>query len=85
MLEIALGIAKNVGYLNSDDNDYNYKKSLLTDIVDLHFDWAALNDSHCFTIREIESVIEYISNGEDPYNVIMEFMEEDLDKEGKMI
>ena len=75
MKEIALGIAKNVEYLKPDEKDENYKKQLLKDIVNLHYDWAKLTDFQadiqCFTIREIESVIECLSNKEDPYNVIM--------------
>ena len=75
MQEIALGIAKNVEYLKSDDKDEKYKKQLLKDIVNLHFDWAKETDSQahiqCFTIREIESVIECLSKNEDTYNVIM--------------
>ena len=75
MHQIALGISKNVEYLKSDDKNENYKKQLLKDIVNLHFDWAKETDSQadiqCFTIREIESVIECLSNDEDPYNVIM--------------
>ena len=75
MKEIALGIAKNVEYLKPGDKDEEYKKQLLNDIVNLHYDWAKETDSQadiqCFTIREIESVIECLSNKEDPYNVIM--------------
>lgn len=75
MKEIALGIAKNVEYLKHDDKNENNKKQLIEDIVNLHFDWAEETDSkediQCFTIREIESVIECLSNNEDPYNVIM--------------
>jgi len=75
MQEIALGIAKNVEYLKPGDEDEKYKKQLLKDIVNLHFDWAKETDSQadiqCFTIREIESVIECLSKKEDPYNVIM--------------
>ena len=75
MQEIALGIAKNVEYLKPDEKDEKYKKQLLKDIVNLYYGWAKLTDSQadiqCFTIREIESVIECLSNSEDPYNVIM--------------
>lgn len=74
MQEIALGIAKNVEYLKHDDKD-EMKKELLKDIVNLHYEWAKETDSQadiqCFTIREIESVIECLSNGEEPYDVIM--------------
>ena len=78
MQEIALGIARNVEYLKSNDKndkDDKNKRQLLKDIVNLHFEWAKETDSQadiqCFTIREIESVIECLSNKEDPYNVIM--------------
>ena len=75
MHEIALGIARNVEYLIPGDKEEKNRKQLLKDIVNLHFDWAKETDSQadiqCFTIREIESVIECLSNKEDPYNVIM--------------
>ncbi len=75
MLEIALGIAKNVEYITKKDKDPNQKKQLIKDIVDLHYEWARETDSQsdilCFTIREIESVIECLSNDEKPYEVIM--------------
>ena len=74
MQKIALGIAKNIEYLKHDDKD-EMKKELLKDIVNLHYEWAKENDSQadiqCFTIREIESVIECLSNDEEPYDVIM--------------
>ena len=58
MEEIALGIAKNVGYLNSHDKEQKKKKNLLKNIVNIHFEWAketeSLDDIQCFTIREIE-------------------------------
>ena len=72
MQEIALGIAKNVEYITKDEKN---KKQLLKDIVNLHYEWAKETDSQtdiqCFTIREIESVIECLSNGEKPYEVVM--------------
>ena len=76
MREIAKGIAENLGYLGKErDKNYKYKIGLLTDIVDLHYEWAKKNESEtdvqCFTIREIESVIECLSNGEDAFNTIM--------------
>lgn len=76
MTEIAFGIAKNVGYLGKkEDKNYEYKNDLLTDVVKLHFDWAKENESEtdiqCFTIREIESVIECLANKEDPFDTIM--------------
>ena len=74
MQEIALGIAKNIEYIK-DEKDEKSKKQLLKDIVNLHYEWAKETDSQadiqCFTIREIESVIECLSNGEKPYEVIM--------------
>lgn len=73
--EIALGIARNVEYLKLDDKNEKNKKQLLKDIVNLHFDWAkeidSQDDIQCFIIREIESVIECLSNEEDLYNIIM--------------
>ena len=75
MQEIALGIARNVGYLASGEQRNENKKQLIKDIVNLHFDWAketeSQSDIQCFTIREIESVIECLSNKEDIYNTIM--------------
>jgi MoxR-like ATPase len=73
MQEIALGIAKNIGYLTSERD--NKKKQLLKDIVNLHYEWAketeSQTDIQCFTIREIESVIQCLYKGELPYEVIM--------------
>ena len=75
MLEIALGIARNVGYLASGEARNESRKQIIKDIVNLHFDWAkeneSQNDIQCFTIREIESIIECLSNKEDLYNTIM--------------
>ena len=81
MKEIALGIAKNIGYIKNKSKEHNNSEKyenrmkLLDEIVKLHFEWASetdsQNDIQCFTIREIESVIECLSKNEDPYNVIM--------------
>jgi len=75
MQEIALGIAENVGYINKNDKDEEFKKLLIKDIVKLHYEWAKETESQadiqCFTIREIESVIECLSNKENIYDVIM--------------
>ena len=82
MKEIALGIGKIKKYLNhdkkEDDEDYNEKKKLIKNIVKFHFQWQKKNnqnpsdnDIQCFTIREIESVIDYLSEGWDPYTVMM--------------
>jgi len=75
MLQIALGIARNVGYLASGETRNEAKKQIIKDIVNLHFDWAketeSQSDIQCFTIREIESVLECLSNNEDLYNTIM--------------
>jgi len=75
MQEIALGIATNIEYIKKNDKNEKTKKQLLKDIVNLHYEWAKETDSQadiqCFTIREIESVIECLSNGEKPYEVIM--------------
>ena len=75
MEKIALGIAKNVKYLRSDDEDKKNKKKLIKNIVNLHYEWAKETDSQdniqCFTIREIESVIECLKNKEDLYDTIL--------------
>ena len=78
MEEIALGLAANMGYLKKDDKDEEAKKQFIKDIVNLHFEWAketnSQTDIQCFTIREIESVIQCLSNKdnkESPYDVIM--------------
>ena len=68
MQQIALGIAKNVEYLIPGEKDEDYKKLLLKDIVNLHFDWAKETDSpteiQCFTIREIAATVKaYIDEG----------------------
>jgi len=75
MLEIALGIARNKNYLSSGEKRNENRKQIIKDIVNLHFYWAketeSQSDIQCFTIREIESVIECLSNNEDIYNTIM--------------
>ena len=75
MEEIALGIARNVGYLKSGDKDEKDKIKFLKDIVNLHYEWATETESQteiqCFTIREIESVIQCLANNESPNEVIM--------------
>lgn len=72
---ISEGIAKTIEYLNEEDENYNKNKKILNDIVNLHYDWAKKNDSEfdiqCFTIREIETVIECLKNNEDLYTVLM--------------
>lgn len=59
MQEIALGIADNVEYINKKDEDVEFKKLLIKDIINLHYEWAKVTESQtdiqCFTIREIES------------------------------
>ena len=73
MNEIAIGIAKNLGYLNGED-DKN-KSELINDIVELHYKWSKENESEndiqCFTIREIETVIEALNNNNNLYDVLM--------------
>lgn len=73
MNEIAIGIAKNLGYLNGED-DKN-KSELINDIVELHYKWSkeseSENDIQCFTIREIETVIETLNNNNNLYDVLM--------------
>ena len=72
MKEIAIGIAKNVGYLNEDNKN---KSELINDIVELHYKWSKENESEndiqCFTIREIETVIEALNNNNNLYDVLM--------------
>ena len=76
MKEIALGIAKNVGFINENEKDKNeFKKSLLYDIVLLHYEWSKENESEndvqCFTIREIETIIEALNENYNIYDVLM--------------
>ena len=77
MKTISLGIANNIGYITDNDNEKekNKKEKLILDIVELHYEWAkeieSESDFQCFTIREIESVIECLSNKAKPYDVIM--------------
>ena len=54
------------------------KFNLIKNIVDIHYKWVKWNKENnsqneilCFTIREIESVIECLNNNEDIYDVIM--------------
>ena len=72
MKEIAIGIAKNVGYLNEENKN---KSELINDIVQLHYKWSKENESEndiqCFTIREIETVIEALKNNNNLYDVLM--------------
>ena len=78
MEKIAKGIAHNSNV---------YHKNLLKDIVNFHFECVketnSLDDTQIFTIREIESVIECLSNGEDPYDSIMTIYGGRFRKEGK--
>ena len=77
MEEIGIGIAKNVGYIKDEKKNVE-KKQLIKNIVDLHYKWveweknnSSQNEVLCFTIREIESVIECLNNNEDIFDVIM--------------
>ena len=77
MENIGIGIAKNIGYIKNENKDID-KKNLIKNIVDIHYKWVewdkknnSQNEVLCFTIREIESVIECINNNEDIYDVIM--------------
>jgi len=77
MEDIGLGIAKNIGYIEKGKKD-NDKIQKIKNIVDLHYNWVewdkknnSQNEVLCFTIREIESAIECLKNGEDIYDVIM--------------
>jgi len=74
MHDIALGIAENSRFFEDKENKVK-KKKLLEDIVNFHFDWEkevnTQNNIQCFTIREIESVIECLSNKENIFESIM--------------
>ena len=74
MKEIAIGIAENVGYLNEKEKDNN-KYEIINDIVELHYKWSKENESEndiqCFTIREIETVIEALKEKYKLYDVLM--------------
>ena len=73
MKEIAIGLAKNLDYIK-DEKDKT-KKELLSDIVELHYQWSKENESEndiqCFTIREIETVIEALKESNNIYDVLM--------------
>ena len=75
MKEIAIGIAKNLNYLNENEKDlYDRNKELLNDIVELHYEWSKENESendiHCFTIREIETTIEALKEKNNIYDIL---------------
>ena len=77
MEEIGIGIAKNKGFIKEENKD-SKKFSLIKNIVDIHYKWVKWNKENnsqneilCFTIREIESVIECLKNDEVIYDVIM--------------
>ena len=77
MEEIRIKIAKNIGYIK-DENKDSKKFNLIKNIVDIHYKWVKWNKENnsqneilCFTIREIESVIECLNKNEDIYDVIM--------------
>ena len=73
MKEIAIGLAKNLDYIK-DEKDKT-KKELLSDIVELHYQWSKENESEndiqCFTIREIETVIEALKESINIYDILM--------------
>ena len=66
---------------NEDVKGYKNKKKLIENIVKFHFKWASRmkneknesqDDIQCFTIREIESVIDCLCNNGYPiYNIMM--------------
>ena len=74
MKEIAMGIAQNLDYIKENEND-KYKEELLSDIVQLHYEWSKENESEndiqCFTIREIETVIEALKKNNNIYDILM--------------
>ena len=77
MEEIGIEIVKNIGFIEDENKDS--KKYIPTkNIVDIHYKWMKWNKENnsqneilCFTIREIESVIECLNKNEDIYDVIM--------------
>ena len=75
MKEIAIGIAKNLNFLNENEKDlYDWNKELLNDIVKLHYEWPKENESendiYCFTIREIETTIEALKEKNNIYDIL---------------
>ena len=77
MEEIGIGIPKNIGYIK-DEKKYSEKKQSIKNIVDIYYKWVewdkknnSQNEVLCYTIREIESVLECLNNNEDIYDVIM--------------
>jgi len=77
MEEIWIGIAKNIGFIK-DENKDSKKFNLIKNIDDIHYKWVKWNKENnsqngilCFTIREIESVIECLNKNEDIYDVMM--------------
>ena len=74
MKEIAIGIAKNLDYIKNDEKNKS-KEELLNDIVELHYQWSKENESdndiQCFTIREIETVIEALKDSNNIYDILM--------------
>ena len=76
MKEIAMGIAKNIEYIHEDEKGLNVnQKQLINDIVELHYEWSKENESEndiqCFTIREIETVIEALKDYYNVYDILM--------------
>ena len=76
MKEIAMGIAKNLEYIHEDEKGLNEnQKQLINDIVELHYEWSKENESEndiqCFTIREIETVIEALKDNNNIYDILM--------------
>ena len=75
MKEIAIGIAKNIGYIKQNENQNENKYELINDIVELHYKWSkenqSENDVQCFTIREIETVIEALNEDCNKFDILM--------------
>jgi len=76
MKEISFGIAKNLGYINDkNESEFKEKRELIYDIVQLHYEWSKQNESKndvkCFTIREIETVIEALKENNNIYDTLM--------------
>ena len=80
MKDIAIGIAEKVKSDKKKEGkgkDIDIKKHLIENIVKFHFQWQKEIknfpgcDIQCFTIREIESVIDGLFKGYKPYKVMM--------------
>ena len=83
LIDITKKLAKNA----FSDKNNTIKDELLEDIVNFHIDCKenSLNDVQCFTIREIESVITALSNGENCYQTLITVYASRYEKDKKKI